>query len=448
GWIKGIKGVRRVLYRLPEVIKANEILIAEGEKDADNLSKIGFTATTCPMGAGKWKPEYNKYLKGKDVVLIPHNDDEGRKHVQQVADSLTGTVKNLKVLDLPDLPDKGDVSDFIESFEDKEQAAETLAKMIEGADPYKQRKSTPTRFTVIELMSMELPEPRWAVPDILPEGCTILAGKPKMGKSIMCLNLALSVATGGLAFGTIEVEKGGVLYLALEDRARRLRDRLTTMLQGGSLPENFHIDTEWPRIQNGEIPGLEKRIKEIPDLRLLIIDTLQIIRPEQTGRQKTQYSIDYDDVIAVKKLADKYDVSILIVLHLRKTQSEDIMDDISGTFGLTGAADGILALKRITGKADAELYITGRDIEAEQYALIFHPDLLCWELLGKAEEVKSTRIRQLIYDTIKEHPTPITPKEIKQITNIPDRSIYWNLKKLCEDGSIEKAIKAGAYKMK
>jgi len=361
---------------------------------------------------------------------------------------LTGTVKSLKWIDLPGLPDKGDVSDFIEKHEDKEQAAEGLSVMIEGTGQHKPRKRLPTRFTVIELMSMELPEPRWAVPGILPEGCTILAGKPKMGKSIMCLNLGISVATGGLAFGTIPVEKGGVLYLALEDRARRLKDRLTIMLQGGPLPENFHLDTEWPKIEDGEIPGLEKRIKEIPDLRLVIIDTLQIIRPAQTGRQKMQYSIDYDDVIAVKKLADKYDVSILIVLHLRKTQSEDIMDDISGTFGLTGAADGILALKRITGKADAELHITGRDIEAEQYALIFHPDLLSWELLGKAEEVKSTRIRQLIYDTIKQADIPITPKEIKQITGIQESTLYWNLNQLQKDGSIKKAIKPGAYKMK
>ena len=448
GWIQNIKGVERVLYRLPEVVKENEILMAEGEKDADNLSEIGFTATTCPMGAGKWKPEYNKYLKGKDVVLIPHNDDEGRKHMRQVADSLTGATKSLKVLDLPDLPDKGDVSDFIEKHEDKEQAAEGLAMMIEGTGQYKPKKERQTQFTAIELMSMELPEPRWAVPDILPEGCVILAGKPKMGKSIICLNLTLSVATGGLAFGKIPVEKGGVLYLALEDTSRRLKDRLATMLQGSPTPENLHFNIEWPKIQNGEIPGLDKRIEEIPNLRLVIIDTLQLIRPAQSGRQKTQYSIDYDDVIAVKKLADKYNITILIVHHLRKTQSEDIMDDISGTLALTGAADGTLALKRRTGQADAELNITGRDIEAEEYALKLHSDILSWELLGKAEEVKSTVNCQLIYNTIKEADKPITPKEIEKITDIQHRTVQKNLKKLINDGSIEKGIKYGTYKEK
>jgi len=448
GWIKGIKGVRRVLYRLPEVVKANEILIAEGEKDADNLSKIGFKATTCPMGAGKWKPEYNKYLKGKDVVLIPHNDDEGRKHVQQVADSLTGTVKSLKVLDLPGLPDKGDVSDFIEKHEDKEQAAEGLAVMIEGTGQYKQRAKRITQFTAEELRLMVFPKPRWAVPDILPEGCNILAGKPKTGKSMMCLNLAIAVATGGLAFGKIPVEKGGVLYLAMEDSERRLQERLTTMLQGSPWPENLHFNTEWPRIDNGEIPGLDKRIEEIPDLRLLIIDTLQLIRPAQSGKQKTQYGIDYEDINVIKKLADKYNISILPIHHLRKTQSEDIMDDISGTFGLTGAADGVLALKRQTSKADAELHITGRDIEPQDYALKFHNDLMFWQLLGPVDEVKSTEMCQLILDTLKESEVPLTPKEIKDITGMAERSIYNNLRILTIEGNIEKGIKYGSYKIK
>ncbi|MBA7657619.1 hypothetical protein ES703_65558 [subsurface metagenome] len=173
-----------------------------------------------------------------------------------------------------------------------------------------------------------------------------------------------------------------------------------------------------------------------------------MIRPALSGKQKTQYAIDYEDIRVIKELADKYNISILIVHHLRKTASEDIMDDISGTLGLTGAADGILVLKRITGKADAELNITGRDIEAEEYALKLHSDILSWELLGKAEEVKSTRIRQLIYDTIKDADMPITPKEIKEITGIQKSTLYWNLNRLQKDGSIEEAIKPGAYKIK
>ncbi|MBA7526676.1 DNA primase [subsurface metagenome] len=448
GWIWDMKGVKRVLYRLPEVIKADEILLAEGEKDADNLSALGFTATTNPMGTGKWKAAYNESLKGKDVVLIPDNDAAGRMHADQVEKELQGVAKSVRRLNLQGLKDKEDVSDWIAACGDKFLARESLDIIIKGARPRETRKTLPIEFSAIELMSMELPDQRWAVPDILPEGCSILAGKPKMGKSIMCLNLAVAVSTGGKAFGKTAVEQGGVLYLAMEDTARRLKGRLEIILQNSPVPKTLHFVTEWPRIKDGEIPGLAERIKLMPDPRLVIIDTLQIIRPEQKSPQKTQYSIDYEDVIVVKKLADDHSIAILIVHHLRKASSEDIMDDISGTFGLTGAADGILALERITGRADAILHITGRDIESESLALKFHPDLLSWELLGKADEVKATTTRQLIYDTIKDVEIPIKPKELMEITDLPRRTIQDNLQKLVADGSIEKANGFGTYTVK
>ncbi len=448
GWTWNIKGVKRVLYRLPEFITATEVLIVEGEQDADNLSDLDFTATTCPMGAGKWKTEYSSWLKGKNVVLIPDNDNEGREHMTQVAQGLQGKVKGLKWLDLPELKDKGDVSDFIKASKDKDQAAEKLAVMIEGASPYKPEKERQTSYTAKELMSTEFPEPRWAVPEIIPEGCNILAGKPKMGKSMMCLNLAIAVTTGGKAFGEIDVEKGSVLYLALEDTGRRLKVRLTEMLQGSAAPDNLYIELACPKIENGKLPELDKKMEEIKDLRLVVIDTLQIIRPAHTGKYKTPYAIDSEDIRVIKDLADKHGIAIIIVHHLRKTESEDIMDDISGTFGLTGAADGVLAIKRITGRADAELNIVGRDIEAEKYALKFHPDILSWELLGKAEEVKSTATKQSIYDLIRNASEPITAGEIIQITGTKRRTVYKNLMKLKEDGSIEKDIKTKAYKIK
>ena len=105
GWIDNLDGVRRVLYRLPEVIAAVEagktIAICEGEKDADNLRELGFTATTCPMGAGKWDAAYNEFLRGADdVVIVGDNDDAGRKHVQDVAQQLAGVAKRIRVLDL------------------------------------------------------------------------------------------------------------------------------------------------------------------------------------------------------------------------------------------------------------------------------------------------------------------------------------------------------------
>ena len=69
-WKSGLKGIEPVLYQLPKVVNASEVLIVEGEKDCDNLAKIGFVATTCPMGAKKWRDDYNQWLKGKNIILI------------------------------------------------------------------------------------------------------------------------------------------------------------------------------------------------------------------------------------------------------------------------------------------------------------------------------------------------------------------------------------------
>jgi DNA primase len=137
GWIPNLNGVRRVLYRLPDVIEAvkrgTTIHIVEGEKDADSLRDLGFAATTNPGGANKWRPEYNEFLHDADVVVTGDHDEPGRKHVQQVAQSLTGVVKRVRVLDLakhwPQCPDGGDISDWLKSGGDTAQ----LAAWIESA---------------------------------------------------------------------------------------------------------------------------------------------------------------------------------------------------------------------------------------------------------------------------------------------------------------------------
>lgn len=100
GWIWNLQGVRRVLYRLPEVVKAEQVFVCEGEKDADRLRSLGLVATTAPMGAGKWRPEYSEALRGKHVVILPDADEPGREHARQVAASLHGVAASVKVVNL------------------------------------------------------------------------------------------------------------------------------------------------------------------------------------------------------------------------------------------------------------------------------------------------------------------------------------------------------------
>jgi len=135
GWIWNIDESRRVLYNLPEVLKAVEegrwVFICEGEKDCNSLAALGLTATTNPGGAMKWPMdlEFSKALQGARVVILPDNDSVGREHAKKVARILTGVAKEIKILELPGLPDKGDVTDWLDAGGTKEE----LLQMAEEA---------------------------------------------------------------------------------------------------------------------------------------------------------------------------------------------------------------------------------------------------------------------------------------------------------------------------
>jgi 5S rRNA maturation endonuclease (ribonuclease M5) len=121
GWINNLEGVVLVPYRLPELLKARRVFITEGEKDADALAALGLTATCNPMGAGKWRPDFNRYFAAKEVVILPDNDAPGHSHAQTVARNLHGEAASLKVVELPNLPDKGDVSDWLNAGGTREE---------------------------------------------------------------------------------------------------------------------------------------------------------------------------------------------------------------------------------------------------------------------------------------------------------------------------------------
>ena len=132
GWIWNLSGVKRVLYRLPELVSAGQddnIFIVEGEKDVDRLRGLGLTATTNAGGAGKWKSSYNHYFRDRDVILLPDNDEPGRKHADEVKEALTGIARSVTVVELPGLPAKGDVSDWLTAGHSKDE----LRSLVEHA---------------------------------------------------------------------------------------------------------------------------------------------------------------------------------------------------------------------------------------------------------------------------------------------------------------------------
>jgi len=303
-----------------------------------------------------------------------------------------------------------------------------------GAEP---EVNIPKTFTAVDLMNREFPEPRWIVEGLLPEGLTLFAGPPKIGKSWLALSLCVGTASGGHALGKIPIERGEALYLALEDTARRLQSRLKMMLNGEPAPEGLHLATKWDRLDEGGLEQLESWLLGWPKCRLIIIDTLQRLRPPQQGNRGL-YEQDYNTLVYLKTLADTCGVAIVVVHHLRKGSSNDPLEEVSGTTGLTGAADTIWTLKRDRGRADAVLFSTGRDIDEAETALRFDKSLGLWTLLGDAEEYRMTHERGKIIEILKQSGEPMTPKAIAEILAKTRESVQFLISKLVEEGSVEK----------
>lgn len=320
-----------------------------------------------------------------------------------------------------------------------EEGKQLIREWLDKAESQTDEEA-PKQFVAKEVTSMRIPEPKWAIPNLLPEGLSILAGKPKKGKSLFALNIALAITGKSAALGNITVEGGSVIYLALEDTLRRLQSRIIKMLNGRPGPGCLYLYPQsscFPRMPDG-LTHLENEIKRHDDLRLVVIDTwVRFKPPENEKRLKTDsYYVSSDDMGKLKALADKYKTAILVIHHMRKTGSDDIVDTFHGSVGLTGTADGLLALVRKGQSIEATLDVSGRDMEAQAIALKLNPDNLTWENMGTASEVQLTEQRQAIFDAILDNEAPMTPKEIAEATGL--KSINTTLQRMEKQGSLVK----------
>src|SRR5262245_63925 len=262
--------------------------------------------------------------------------------------------------------------------------------------------------TAQTILDTEYPEPKWAVKGLIPEGTTFAAGPPKLGKSIFALNIGVAVSEGGKALSQFDVERGSVLYLALEDGPRRIQERLLK-LTSGHVSDKLEVVTEWPRTDEGGLEAIEAWIQSKPDARLLIVDTLKMLRPlGVSSRHKNAYDIDYETIARLTKMVSQR-VAMLIVHHSRKAAADDPLAEVSGSYGLTGAADGVLVLSRRRNRSDATLSVIGRDVEEQELALEFKPDMCLWSSLGKADESKRSGESQEIIDQCEETGQPMPP---------------------------------------
>lgn len=307
-----------------------------------------------------------------------------------------------------------------------------------------------TYWTAAELLSTLLPEPKWAVTGVIAEGVSILAGPPKVGKSWLAANIAVDVASeNGVALGGIKVLQGDVLLLSLEDTARRLQGRLRKMLNGRPAPARLAIATEWPALDDGGIEQLDRWLTSHSGARLVVVDVLAKVRGRTTSNGNA-YAEDYAVMNQLKMVADRHQVAVLVVTHVRKMGAVDFLEQVSGTNGIAGAADCTIVLSRSRGEFAGELNITGRDVEEASYAMVWRPDAGRWDLDGnglaeasaaahRAEISQGLGDRSVeIITFIDQHPKGVRAGQVAEHLQIDADKVRPYLQRLEETGRIDK----------
>ncbi|HTV81625.1 MAG TPA: AAA family ATPase [Acidobacteriaceae bacterium] len=231
GWVYSLDGVKKILYRLPEVLTAKVLCLCEGEKDCDNLSAIlpkGWAATTNFDGAGKWKPDYSTFFAGKLVVIFPDNDEPGEQHAEQVASEVSKYAQILKVVRLPGLGPKGDVSDWLQAYgNDRDRAWKDLAALAKASPTWSKPPGAPRSTggpwapeTMEDFLKSEEQEIPWLIPQVVAPGTLTQMFSPRgLGKSVLA------------AFWATEIARAGkrVLILDRDNPRRELRTRLRNL---------------------------------------------------------------------------------------------------------------------------------------------------------------------------------------------------------------------------
>jgi hypothetical protein len=311
-------------------------------------------------------------------------------------------------------------------------AGSEVRMSVSSTDPTDRPRS---RYTARELVETEFPEPRFAIPALIPEGLTFFAGAPKLGKSWLALGLSIAVASGGRALGQIEVEQGEVQYLALEDSPRRLKGRLSSLLNGSGPPDGLSFETRWQPLADGGAEEIAGYLSNHPDCRLVVCDVFARLRsPAKDSGDR--YMHDYLAAEQLQKVATEYGAAIIAVHHTRKAGAEDFLETVSGTHGLAAAADTIAVLKRSRGQGDAEFHVTGRDVSEQSLALKFEPGLGVWSLLGDAREWAMSESRRKILEALKSE-GPMRPKQIADETGVDHDVVKHLVLKMVDEGDLD-----------
>lgn len=404
-WRIGAMPEPRPLYRLPEVLPADLVLVTEGEKCADVAHEIGLVATCCAGGSKTvdktdWSP-----LAGKIVAILPDNDAPGESYANDVAAALARLAPRptAKIVRLPGLEAKEDVVDFVAKLRDTggsdDATRDELLRLIESTEPMvamssrEKSKSAEvlTRPNLIRLADVEPREVSWLWPGRIPLGrLTLLVGVPGLGKSFVTTDWASRVSTGTPWPDGTDCDRGSVLLVSAEDDpADTIRPRLNAHHADA---DRIHLLQGVVRVSgDGESAGmfslvdvepLEEALSEIGDVRLVVVDPIG----SYLGRSDSHRDNEVRAVLApIGLLAERFGCAVLMVAHRRKSGAGGTADEsVLGSRAFTGLARSVLHLSPDPKDPSRRLLLPGKNnlgppAAGLGFRILGEPAAICWD---------------------------------------------------------------------
>jgi 5S rRNA maturation endonuclease (ribonuclease M5) len=377
-WTYDLRGVRRVPYNLHELVTASEAIVVEGEKDADNLDALalgfaeGTAITTTAGGAKGWRPEYSDYFIGKQVVIIPDNDQPGLTYAKTIARSVLDKASSIKIIDLPGLGERRethglDVTDWIENKRkqgrtDHEIQAE-LYEIISKTPAWEPEPDINQEHIpgLVRLDTVKLEPVYWLWQDRIPLGkLTVIDGDPGLGKSTVTLDLAARVSRGATMPDGSPGISGGAVLMTLEDG---LADTIVPRLNAAGADLSRIVALQSVQDEKGnlryptvkDIDAIRQACKKV-QAKIVIIDPIMAHLDGQVNSWRDQ------DIRAALtplcKLAEELNLAVVVVRHLNKASGGQAIYRGSGSIGITGQARCTLLVARDPENESRRIFAT------------------------------------------------------------------------------------------
>lgn len=308
-----------------------------------------------------------------------------------------------------------------------------LIKLIAGVSEKRQ-----TAYSAAELLAAQFPEIEWSVPGLLPVGLAFLAGRPKMGKSWLALQIAVAVGSGGVVL-TRKVDPGRVLYLALEDSPRRIQDRLRKQHADHTAQIDFRF--EWKFLTAEGTADLVSALNQT-HYKLIVVDTIS----RALGRADQMDAADMNVTMGtLQRICIDNNITMLLIDHHRKSAgfNADVIDDVMGATSKAAVADVALGIYRERGKTEATLKITGRDVEDSETAMRFDPVTGCWQIVGDASSVRSGTVQSSILTAITESGGKATVTQIAKWLDRKKSNVHAEVQELVAKGKLNRLEQTG-----